>query len=321
MKNITIKEKDNKLYLIKAIKFLDHVNEAHVKIVGNSASYNFVPLKYVKFPSKKFVFEISNTFEPLEKHIKYPIQCMELKLILTELLQVVRECQENDLPIQNLDVSLEHIYIDYHKKQVSFLYWPFAEFNKDAVTGDPIVRMLRDLFRKTVLSDDYNNYTRQKVAKYIEDLTEFNCDKLESILDDLFNMTVSLEKVGKMLPKKEEITVVKKRFVLVRVSNNEKIQITKFPFWIGQDEDCDYMIEDNGAVSHHHALFTHNNGHFYIKDNHTTNGTILRDEYIPADVDIELEHNNVLVLANEKFVVYINELQPAVTENLLKKKV
>lgn len=319
MKNLTIKEKDGKLYLTKSIKFLDHVNEENVSIISNSTSYNFIPLKYTKFPSKKFVYEISNTFVTLEKHIKYPIHCMELKLILSELIQVVKECIENDLPIQNLDVSLEHIYIDYYKKQVCFLYCPIAEFNKDAVQGDPIVKMLRELFRKTVLSDDYNNYTHQKVAKYIDDLTVFDYKKLENILDDLFNMTVSLEKVGKMLPKKEEETVVKKRFVLVRVSNNEKIQITKFPYTIGQDDECDYVIDDNAAVSHKHVLLTHKNGHFYIRDKHSTNGTMINEQFIPTEVDFELEHNYELTLANEKFVVYINELQFAATENLQKR--
>ena len=89
---------------------------------------------------------------------------------------------------------------------------------------------------------------------------------------------------------------------LVRLSNNETINITKPYFKIGKDASrVDYCIKGNPAVSRFHASIVAKNGQFFIVDNSTTNHTYVNDSMLPANVETQISNGAKIRLADEKF--------------------
>lgn len=89
---------------------------------------------------------------------------------------------------------------------------------------------------------------------------------------------------------------------LLRLSNNEKIYITKPYFKIGKDANrVDYCITGNPAVSRFHASVVSKNGQYFIVDNSTTNHTYVNDSMIPANVETQISNGAKIRLADEKF--------------------
>lgn len=90
--------------------------------------------------------------------------------------------------------------------------------------------------------------------------------------------------------------------MLVRSSNNEKINITKPYFKLGKDASrVDYCITGNSAVSRFHASIVAKNGQYFIIDNATTNHTYVNDSMIPANVETQISNGTQIKLADEKF--------------------
>lgn len=89
---------------------------------------------------------------------------------------------------------------------------------------------------------------------------------------------------------------------LIRLSNNEKISITKSLFKIGKDASrVDYCINGNSAVSRFHAAIISRDGKYYIEDQSSTNHTYVNDSMIPAKAETQLSNGAIIKLADEKF--------------------
>ncbi|MBR2589502.1 MAG: trypsin-like peptidase domain-containing protein [Clostridia bacterium] len=89
---------------------------------------------------------------------------------------------------------------------------------------------------------------------------------------------------------------------LLRLSNNEKINITKPYFKLGKDASrVDYCVTGNPAISRFHASIVSKNGQFFIVDNSTTNHTYVNDSMIPANVETQISNGAKIKLADERF--------------------
>ncbi|MGY8770464.1 MAG: FHA domain-containing protein [Pirellulales bacterium] len=62
-------------------------------------------------------------------------------------------------------------------------------------------------------------------------------------------------------------------------AKSTKIPLDKFPFSIGRNESCDYMI-DSGRVSREHVLVLKEGNQFLLRDLDSTNGTMVNGEPI-----------------------------------------
>ncbi|WP_044974165.1 DUF6382 domain-containing protein [Ruminococcus sp. HUN007] len=90
--------------------------------------------------------------------------------------------------------------------------------------------------------------------------------------------------------------------VLIRLSNDERIEIKGKRFRIGSDSrTSDYCITDNCAVSRAHADIINKKGVLYITDNNSTNHTYLDDQELKGKKEYRLSNNSRITLADEEF--------------------
>ncbi len=89
---------------------------------------------------------------------------------------------------------------------------------------------------------------------------------------------------------------------LVRLKNNEKVNITKPVFRIGKEKSyVDYFIADNSAISRSHANIIKKGEEYFIVDTNSTNHTYVNGVMINSNVETKLAHKTRLRLANEEF--------------------
>lgn len=89
---------------------------------------------------------------------------------------------------------------------------------------------------------------------------------------------------------------------LIRVKNNEKINLDKAVFRIGREKSCvDYFIGDNSTISSNHANIISRDGAYFVVDTNSTNHTWVNDQMIPSNVETKVEHGSKIRLANEEF--------------------
>ena len=89
---------------------------------------------------------------------------------------------------------------------------------------------------------------------------------------------------------------------LIREKNNAQISINKPVFCIGKSRaQTDYCIEDNPAVSRLHARIISRNGVYYVVDLQSTNHTTVRQSKIAPNEEVQLNHGDQVIFANEHF--------------------
>jgi hypothetical protein len=89
---------------------------------------------------------------------------------------------------------------------------------------------------------------------------------------------------------------------LIRVRNNEKVNLSKPVFRIGKERSfADYFIGDNTAVSRSHAEFISRGGEYYVADMNSTNHTYVNGEMLQGGVEARLAHGDKVKLADEEF--------------------
>lgn len=93
---------------------------------------------------------------------------------------------------------------------------------------------------------------------------------------------------------------------LLRIKNNERIEINKPVFRIGKERSyVDYFVSDNTAVSRSHANIINKDNEFYIVDTNSTNHTYVNGSMIQSNVETKIEHGTKIRLANEDFEFFM----------------
>lgn len=90
---------------------------------------------------------------------------------------------------------------------------------------------------------------------------------------------------------------------LLRLCNNNIIDINKAEFSVGYNDDCDYSFQDNELVSGYHCVFYYSNGEVSVIDEHSTNGTYVNEEEIPYGKKVHLNFGDKITLADEEFIL------------------
>lgn len=102
---------------------------------------------------------------------------------------------------------------------------------------------------------------------------------------------------------KKAVEVPKANPYLIRVNTEERIMITKQNFKVGKASmGVDYTVKGNGAVSRVHAIITCKDDIYYIKDNKSTNHTVVNGKILEDGENEALTNDCKIVLGDEEFV-------------------
>ncbi|MBQ9975819.1 MAG: FHA domain-containing protein [Clostridia bacterium] len=103
---------------------------------------------------------------------------------------------------------------------------------------------------------------------------------------------LSVDPVAKQMPKP----------ILIRIKNNEKINVDKPVFRIGKEKSyVDYFIADNSTISRSHANIMTKDGAYYIVDTNSTNHVYVNGQMIQSNAEVRINSGDRIKLSNEEF--------------------
>lgn len=89
--------------------------------------------------------------------------------------------------------------------------------------------------------------------------------------------------------------------VYLEAAEGERTEVDSFPFYIGKEKHNQLVLEP-GTVSREHAVLLEADGCCYIKDMHSTNGTKVNGLRLDPGGQKELQDEDLLEFAREKFL-------------------
>ena len=88
---------------------------------------------------------------------------------------------------------------------------------------------------------------------------------------------------------------------LIRKKTGERMEIKKQIFTIGSESYVDFQISGNSAISRSHAKIITRGNEYLLVDTNSTNGVYVRGQRIEKNVEVRIDQNSSIFLANEEF--------------------
>ncbi len=166
-----------------------------------------------------------------------------------------------------------------------------------------------------VMEDDFDEFVAQREKEEQEAQHEESGLKIrknikvnrasvvKSNQEEIKEVEESTETNETVVPVKKAVDVPKANPYLIRVNTEERIMITKQTFKVGKASmGVDYTVKGNGAVSRVHAVITCKDDVYYIKDNKSTNHTVVNGKILEEGENQALTNDCKIVLGDEEFV-------------------
>lgn len=284
----------------------------------------------------------------LEKFLKNGITKNDFFLVIAQTIEMIKKVERNKFDVNNIILNIQLVFINEMTKEVSFIYQPIINskstvnlfsflysvcetavlsWRDDAIVIPKFVNYIKGMtYFSTLEIENYILREYPEVYKQIQRTKDGHSQVLNEKKWDAEQDTALLEEEQTALLCEEEeqttllyeeeceattllqpITV--KKPYLIRVSTQERAEINKEVFLIGKEQRfVDFYINGNSAVSRKHAEIIVRDDCYFIKDNHSTNKTYVNDVVAAPETEMELKSGDKIVLANEAFEFYIEEM-------------
>lgn len=279
--------------------------------VLKSQSKHFIKCSKVKYNGKiKFIY-----FTAMNKSLRNMLPSLDSDTFLTiiaNLLNCIIEIKNNGfLDCENLDLSFDKVFVDQNTLEVSLIYLPVSNSNKDLAS--------------------FENEFRTEIIKLITGVPAFSNEKTARICGYLSNGTLSLNQLyksicseikgdGRVTPPfksdpdgkndgdNSEQKVIFKQPPLyfyslnAPVDINFKIDVSEFV--IGKNPaQVNGVISFNKAISRVHCKISYQNNSYFITDLGSANGTYVNKSRIAAQHPQKIKSGDTVRLANSDFKI------------------
>lgn len=223
---------------------------------------------------------------------------------ISNIIYIILEIKKNGfLKCQHIDLSIDNIYIDLNKKNISVVYMPFIRGDEvDVVTfEEKLKRIIYEMIEKSTL----------KSSSSVMELA-YNIDLPTMTLEDLYITLERYQKGSMSLDYSNDVglsSAYKKYTSLCAVGNNIpseympfEISICKDEVVIGSDKRlADAVIDFNRAVSHTHCKLNRHKNRYTITDLNSRNGTYINNIKIQSNQPYPIKNSDIIKLANVEF--------------------
>ena len=168
---------------------------------------------------------------------------------------------------------------------------------RDMVAEDSVTMIDQDVGATLVDSDSMAAHSNLKPTQYTDVEQPTMCAGA--------NATATADEEATQFDgtKREEVRNIP---AIKRMLTGEVVPITKSSFSLGRkDEEVDYVISHNPAISRKHAEIKIRNGKYYVSDLGAKNKTYVNGKVLPTKGESAISNGDVIKLANEDFLVQI----------------
>ena len=242
--------------------------------------------------------------------------------IIAQTVEMTKRIEMNGLYLHNLMLQPELVYISERTKELFFVYQPIisrtTSGNVYAFLGDITQLAIKNskeekeflkAFEKFL--NDTQNYKIEDIEKYIRKMypqvfrkiVTADAGKSGFITNDRASyenhyhreedeegttLLVEGDEGGTTLlveDEEEGTTLLQQEAfpIFERKNTGESVEINKNIFTIGKENESDFIVSNNKAISRRHAVIEKINGNYYLTDKKSTNHTYLNGEILEPE--------------------------------------
>ncbi len=283
------------------------------KVLQNPSHSNFVSCAKMLFNGKIQLYYITNECKTFASML-FALDTDNMLTIVANLFADIIDVKNiGFLSCQNIDISFEHIYVEPQTYKVKLIYVPTNVRMHEDYAG--MERELRTGLRRLIYQRQ--KYASQKERRLLDELSDYRLSiediysriiKNRGIEDEIESETKLVEiDTEKSKEIKKEDKVVKNMYLTTLNAASElKLKITKDEYVIGKNpEMADGVIKFSKMISRVHCKINRTEDGFTITDLQSTNGTFLNRNPLAADIPHNVNHGDIIRLANIDFKVTI----------------
>lgn len=277
------------------------------KVLQSQANRCFVKCMKMLFNGRIQLYYLVNGRKPLFELLEN-LEAESFLTIVSNLLGCIIDVKSNGfLSCQNIDISLERIYVDQATYKVCLVYLPL----KQRLYGDYSV---------------FENELRTGLVRLISRTASLNSAKVLQLSSDLSNGILTLEELWNRLRgalgaapvtmerKKDAFirgpvrrTAGGMRIIAMNAPSRVEIAVTKNSFVIGKSASAaDGVVSFNQKISRRHCRVDSDGQRYRITDLGSTNGTKVNGICLETNRPHLLNNGDVIRLADSDFQVVMD---------------
>ena len=267
------------------------------KVLQSQSDSFFVKCMKMLFNCKIQLFYLTSAFRPLLSLLP-TLDADRFMIIATNLLSDIVDVKNNGfLTCENIDISVENIYVDTSTYKVYLVYLPISKRLFDSYTF-------------------FESELRSSLVKLISNTNSLSSPQTAQFSSYLADGTLSLEGLYSQIRNSKAVTSTTYHpadaplgtlhLIATNAPARFEIVVDKDEFVIGKSEaQVDGFISFNKAVSRRHCKICRRGNQYTISDLGSTNGTFVNRRQLQPDLPCPLHHGDVVQLANSDFKIVI----------------
>ncbi len=272
------------------------------KVLQSQTNSCFIQCMKMLYNGKVQLYYLSSKYKSLSVLLP-SLDADSFMTISANLIADIINVKNNGfLSCQNIDISLEHIYVDPTTYKVSLIYLPVRQRLFDDVSS-------------------FENELRTSFVKLIQSISTLSTSKTIQFATNLSNGAMTLEdlystiKTGKMPIRNTDVssdgstpvdTQMTMRIIAMNSPTRVEIAITKDEFILGKKQEIvDGVISFNKMISRSHCKINRSGAQFTITDLQSANGTYVNRVRCQPNQPYPIKNGDIIRLANSDFQVSI----------------
>lgn len=272
----------------------------------------------------------------LSELLKTPLPPLGLCLCLQSFLQLMRDCEENNLMRQRVAVELDKVFFDSAKRQLRFVYAPLHSFASSATgLNGALVSLCEQALvpaSELWLRDAALDYSRRtpiitgiEFGAFLKSLgilpgcntasphmsseaTDGSYLRLTDSLDDRtrhgFDFVSNQVQARACEEGRDPLSSELRDWGLVRLSNGACWTLGFAELLIGRESSCGVCLQDVQGLSRKHAAIGVTRGGCTVRDLNSTNGVLVNGCRIAPSQTVLLRLGDRLTLGSEDFEIH-----------------
>lgn len=272
------------------------------KVLQSHVDGLFIKCMKLLYNGKVQLYYLTNGYKSLTSMLS-SLDAESFLIIVTNLFADIIAVKNNGfLSCQNIDISAEHIFVDYATCKISLVYLPIGK------------RLFYDI-------SAFENELRTSLIKFIQGMPSISSLKTVQLAEDLSNAKLTIEDIyskikGTTISEKKTSFKQNNDNIISNHSNMKliainapvpfEITITGDEFTLGKKQELvDGVISFNRMISRSHCKVIRQGNQFAIIDLNSSNGTYVNRIRLQPEQLCPLKDGDMVRLANSEFQVSI----------------
>lgn len=215
----------------------------------------------------QFFYDVTG-YDTLYNYAAEGIKRNQYAAICKDFIKLLGNINGRYMQLRNLLADVNYVFINPSTHKIKYIYVPVIHCDNT----DDTLKYMRTLPYNMVFDSGESHEYVQKYIDFFKRSVQFSLYEYSLLIDKIADGKEGLNH-EKEKPAADMTIAIAKAYLL-RMDTRQKEIITKSPFIIGKNSECDFCL-DSSYISRKHAQILCKGNRFYLTDLNSTNHTYL----------------------------------------------